>query len=65
MSNTCQKRVGGICMVKLQKQTRGNYVVAIPKQFLKAQGWSEDEEFALCPCKNGSLRLTPLFKNRA
>ena len=51
-------------MVKLQKQARGNFIVAIPKEFIEAQGWSEDQELALCPCKDSVLKLVPLFRKR-
>ncbi|MDR7665499.1 hypothetical protein RG963_06840 [Methanosarcina sp. Z-7115] len=49
-------------MVKLQKQTRGNYMVAVNKQFLKALGWREDEELLLCPCNKNSLKLVPVSR---
>lgn len=50
-------------MVKLQKTKRGTYIVSVPKKYVRAQKWREDEEFALCPGDNGVLRLIPLFKN--
>ena len=49
-------------MVKLQKTKRGTYIISVPKKYVKAQKWRDSEEFALCPCDNGVLRLAPLFK---
>jgi hypothetical protein len=68
----CQKRDRNVSdtyreyghMVKLQKQKKGNYVVAMPKEFIAANGWNDDTQFTWCPCKNDSLRLVPLFKNK-
>ena len=51
-------------MVKLQKQSRGNFVVAIPKKIVEAQEWGGDEELSLYPCNNGALRLVPLFREK-
>jgi hypothetical protein len=47
-------------MVKLQKQKRGNLMVAIPKKIAEAQGWNEGEELTLYPCNNRVLQLIPL-----
>lgn len=50
-------------MVKLQtKTTNGTHIISIPKKYVKALGWSENEELALCPGENGVLRLVPLFR---
>lgn len=50
-------------MVKLQtKQKSGTHLVSIPKRYVKALGWSDSEELALCPGNDGVLRLVPLFR---
>ena len=49
-------------MVKLQTTDRGTHLISMPKKYVKALGWREDEEFALCPGDNGMLRLVPLFR---
>lgn len=46
-------------MVKLQTTKRGDHYVAIPKEYKKSLGWSEDEILSLCPGENGVLRLVP------
>lgn len=46
-------------MVKLQKQTRGNFMVAIPKVYLKHCGWDENTHLSICPCGDG-LKLVKL-----
>jgi hypothetical protein len=49
-------------MVKLQKQVRGNFIVAIPKKSVNALKWGDSEKFALCPRDNGVLRLVSLYR---
>jgi hypothetical protein len=48
-------------MVKLQTTSRGTHLVSIPKKYVKALRWQEDEEFALCPnFEKRTLTLIPL-----
>ena len=47
-------------MVKLQTTERGTHLISIPKKLAKAMKWKPDEDFALCPCGDGILRIVPI-----
>ena len=34
--------------------------MSLPKKLVKAMGWETDEDFALCPCGDGVLRIVPI-----
>jgi hypothetical protein len=48
-------------MVKIQKQKKGNKIIALPQKYIEHMGWSEDTLLDWCPCPDGSgLKLIPL-----
>lgn len=48
-------------MVKIQKQVKGNKIVALPQKYLDHMGWSDDVRLDWCPCPDGSgLKLIAL-----
>ena len=46
-----------------KKQLGGHTCLSVPKEYVKAQGWADDEEFALCPLHEGVLQWYRFLKN--
>lgn len=57
--NELRTRICRIALVKIQKQTKGNYTVTISPALMAHCGWSQGAVVNLCPCESG-LRIVAL-----
>jgi len=40
--------------------SRDSFIISIPKVYVQEMKWKRDEQFALCPCGDGILRIVPI-----